>query len=457
MKNITFFIKGMHCASCEILIEKKLLEIKGVKAVDASVKKGVVIISYEGEKLSLNKINEIFKKDGYLFSDNPIKREERQDRKSFLILGSFAVLIVVFFLNLDKFGFEKFISISDSSSLPVFFFFGLLAGVSSCAALVGGLILSLSKQWNGIYSKTDSFFEKSQPHLMFNAGRLLSFAFFGALLGLFGSRLQLSINITSFLIFLISLIMIVLALQMMGFQYFKGFQFSLPKFIIKNIADEKKFKGEGMPFVMGALTFFLPCGFTLTAQGLALIAGNPIQSSLIMLFFALGTTPSLLLIGLSSVKFFDKPHLVKKFSVFAGILILFFAVYNIDTQLTVAGFPSFSDLIILRETRDMKTENENGFAPVVNGKQLLKMDAFAFGYEPNYFKIRSDIPVRWEISDKGTSGCTNAVISRGLFSGEISLTPGNISVKEFNPPKAGRYRFSCWMGMVSGIIDVVDV
>src|SRR3989338_8108010 len=30
-----YFVKGMHCASCEIIIEKKLLAIRGVKSVEA--------------------------------------------------------------------------------------------------------------------------------------------------------------------------------------------------------------------------------------------------------------------------------------------------------------------------------------------------------------------------------------------------------------------------------------
>ena len=71
-------------------------------------------------------------------------------------------------------------------------------------------------------------------------------------------------------------------------------------------------------------------------------------------------------------------------------------------------------------------------------------------------KVEAGIPVSWEITDKGTSGCTNAIISKGLFSGEIVLTPGQTIVKEFTPVKPGKYKFSCWMGMVSGIIEVVD-
>jgi len=216
-----------------------------------------------------------------------------------------------------------------------------------------------------------------------------------------------------------------------------------------------------MPFLMGAFTFFLPCGFTITAQGLALISGNAVQGGLIMFLFALGTLPMLLTIGLSSVKFLQKPHLSEKFLKIAGVLVLFFALYNINFQLNVLGISSLSDLGInstqsSNTAQNTSSKNEEGLAPIVNGKQILKMDASSRGYSPNYFKVKAGIPVRWEIIDKGTSGCTNAVISKNLFEEEIPLTPGQTSVKEFTPEKPGKYKFSCWMGMISGIIEVVD-
>jgi len=137
---------------------------------------------------------------------------------------------------------------------------------------------------------------------------------------------------------------------------------------------------------------------------------------------------------------------------------------NINFQLNVLGIASLSDLgIVSNAAKNNSAQNkagsprdEAGLPSIVNGQQILKMDASSRGYSPNYFKVRVGIPVRWEITDKGTSGCTNAVISKSLFEGEIPLTPGQTSVKEFTPKKAGKYKFSCWMGMISGIIEVVD-
>ncbi len=451
-KGYTYFVKGMNCASCEILIEKELLEMDSVHFADASIRTEEVVINYEGERPSCSELNKIFRKKGYIFSDEPLKTDQKLKEKDFSVIFGFAVVIIAIFLNLNRFGLEGLVNVGAGSSLPVFFLLGVLAGLSSCAALVGGLLLSVSKQWKEIYSETDSFLQKAQPYIMFNVGRIIFFGVFGYFLGIIGTKLQLSIGFTSVLIFIVSLIMIVLGLQMLGVKYFKKFQFVLPKFVTANITDEKKFKGKYMPFGMGALTFFFPCGFTITAQGLALISGNPLQSAMIMFVFALGTAPSLILIGFSSIKFLDKPHLAKNFSRFAAILILFFAIYNINSQLNVMGLPSLSSTRLLLS----QSYTQEEFVPIVNGKQIIKMDALPFGYTPNYFKVKVGVPTRLEIADRGTSGCTNALIARRLFDEEILLTPGQISVKEFIPQIPGRYRFSCWMGMISGIIEVVE-
>jgi len=460
-KEHIFYIEGMHCASCEILIEKKLLEIENIKSVEASTAKGEVLIEYDNEKPTPHKLNEIFKKEGYVFSNQPIKSvNDFKPKEIFITLGA-GLLIIAVFIGLNKLGLSGLVNINSKSSLPVFFLFGFLAGISNCAALVGGIILSMSKQWNEIYPDSDSAWKKIQPHLTFNAGRIISYVVLGAILGAIGSKLNFSLKFGPILVIAVSVIMIFLAFQMFGFKAFGKFQFTMPKFITRFIANESNFKGRYLPFLMGAFTFFLPCGFTITAQGLALISGNAIQGGLIMLLFALGTLPMLLFIGLSSVKFSQKPHLSNRFLKIAAILVLFFALYNINFQLNVLGISSLSNLGInssqlLDTKKNDSLQNEEGLPLIVNGKQILKMDASSRGYSPNYFRVKVGIPIRWEITDKGTSGCANAVISKNLFEGEIPLTPGQTSIKEFTPEKTGKFKFSCWMGMVSGIIEVVD-
>jgi len=454
MKETTYYVKGMHCSSCEILIEKKLLENEGVTSVEASTGKGEVTIEYRGERPKAEKLSQIFRKDGYSFSDSQDEIKSGLKVKDIILVIGIGALFILGFFGLNKLGLSELVDVNSKSSLPMFFLFGLLAGISSCMALVGGLILSMSKQWLELYPDENSTLKKIQPHLMFNVGRIISYALLGSTLGAVGSALQLSLRATPILVIVVSIIMILLALQMLGVKAAQKFQLTMPRFITRSIADESRFKGRYLPMLMGALTFFLPCGFTITAQGLALISGSAIQGGLIMLFFALGTLPVLLMIGLSSVKLSQKSHYsYSGFLKFAGVLVLFFALFNINSQLNVLGFSSISDL---EKKPSLSTGGKDGLPPVVDGKQVIKMNASSSGYSPNYFKVKVGIPVRWEITDIGTSGCTNAVISRELFGGQINLTPGQTSTREFTPTKVGKFKFSCWMGMISGVMEVVD-
>src|SRR3989338_3812381 len=460
-KEQTYYVKGMHCAACEVLIEKKLLEIPGVFSVEASTCKNRAVIEYEGEKPDIKKLNEIFQKDNYTFSDESVKNESQKPGSRTLLAFNIAIFITIAFLLLGKTGVSGLFSVGSSSSVFAFFGFGVLAGLSSCAALVGGIVLSMSKQWyrlqsnrvssmksgQAIYLNEKSIYKKIQPHVLFNAGRILSYVIFGGLLGLLGSRLQISLGFTSFLVIAVSLLMIALALQMLGVKYFRKFQISLPKFITRNIANENNFQGKYMPFLMGAATFFLPCGFTITAQSLALLSGNYLQGALMMGFFALGTAPMLLFIGFSSVKFFEKPHLSLTFSKVAGFLILFFALFNIYNQANVLGY---------FDQATTQSYSKSNLAAVVDGKQVIKMTASGLENNPDYFLVKAGIPVRWEITAASQLGCNGAIVSNKLFSGAVNLIPGQVTVKEFTPQSEGKYRFSCTMGMVTGTIEVIN-
>ncbi|MFC1790434.1 sulfite exporter TauE/SafE family protein [Patescibacteria group bacterium] len=452
LKEATYFVEGMHCASCELQVEKKLLEVKRIVSAKALVKKGQVIISYKGGRPKVSQLNNDFSQDGYRFFQ---KKPEKPSSGSFTAIQFILTtsLVLIGFLLLNRSGLATRVVVSSASALPAFFLFGVVAGTSSCAALVGGLVLSMSKQWSEIYKGEMSFPQRLQPHLLFNLGRLVSFAVFGALLGFLGAFLEVSLGGLTGLAMAVSLLMILFALQMLGVKKLQGFQIVVPKVITRYVADETRFKGRYMPFILGALTFFLPCGFTITAQSLALVSGDPFRGGAILLFFALGTLPMLVLIGLSSLGLTAKPHLSARFLKVAGILVLLFGIYNFNSQLNVLGLPSLDDLR-LKSRADTQVLGD-GFAPIVEGKQLLKMDAFADGYQPDYFKVKAGIPVRWEIKDLGVSGCTNAIVSKGLFLGEIRIDSKRTNVKEFVPREPGRYKFSCWMGMISGTIDVI--
>ena len=450
-----FYVNGMHCLACEILVEKKLIALPNVHSVEVSTSKERAVVEYEWQAPGVGELNKLFKPEGYSFMLSPPPAQSVSRGMSLAKIATVVIVAVVLIVLLQKAGLTRLVTVNSKSSLPVFLLLGLVAGFSSCAALVGGIVLSMSKQWGEIYSPDDPLKKRFEPHLLFNIGRLISFAMLGALLALIGGGLRLTPSFSALLVIAISIVMMVLALQMLGVKFMRRFQFTMPKSVTRYVADETHFKGRYMPFAMGALTFFVPCGFAITAQSFALLSGKPLQGGLIMLFFALGTLPMLLIIGFSSVKFLEKPKLAASFLKVAGVLVLFFALFNINNQLVVLNAPNLGDLFSPASSPGTASAAVQ-LPPLVGGKQVVKMEASASGYSPNYLSVRVGTHVRWEIKDTGTSGCTNAVISQNLFGGQIALTPGQTSTKEFTPNKAGKYKFSCWMGMVTGTFNVVD-
>lgn len=441
-KSAVYSVSGTHCHACEILIEKEIKSLAGIKSVEASTSSQTVKIV--GKKIpEVTLLNKLFKDSGYSFSSDKLKSDELRSNPPDIFLSLLIVIGILTALYLtNHFGLFSAFNVNSSSYFPAFIIFGLLAGFSTCAALVGGIVLGISRR--GL-----------TPVINFLFGRLIFFAFFGAVLGYFGSFFRLSLTAGAIISILVALIMIVSGLQLLnlpavaGFKFLNFLNFSLPKSITGRFADESKFQGRYLPIILGGLTFFLPCGFTLTTQSLALASGSIVDGGLIMFSFALGSFVPLFLIGYGSIRSQRNPTTAAYFSQVAGILVIFFALYTLYTQSIVLGFNFFTPKNTDYGLRMMDYE-------IKDGVQILKMDAFSYKYSPDSFVIKAGQKVRWEITDKGTSGCTNAVIARGLFSGPINLVPGTTSVKEFTAPtKPGTYTFSCWMGMISGTIEVV--
>jgi sulfite exporter TauE/SafE len=69
---------------------------------------------------------------------------------------------------------------------------------------------------------------------------------------------------------------------------------TLPKFLGSDIANNGNISKHITAISTGALTFFLPCGFTLAMQAYAITTGSAMTGALTMMTFALGTAPGLL-------------------------------------------------------------------------------------------------------------------------------------------------------------------
>lgn len=65
MKKLTIDVAGMHCKSCEMLLERSIQDVENVEKVHASQSKGTVEVSYSGSAPDEKAIESVIRESGY--------------------------------------------------------------------------------------------------------------------------------------------------------------------------------------------------------------------------------------------------------------------------------------------------------------------------------------------------------------------------------------------------------
>lgn len=330
MKTYTFHISGMHCKSCTVLTEGELMDLPEVTHAESSLRNNTVEVTGEfGDSTPLQVAE---------FLAAPLKRYgytlhlEKQAHKvrwaDFTYAIPIAVGFIVFFIVLQKLGIVNLAG-TGQMTYTTAFVIGLIASVSTCMAVVGGLVLSLSAN----YSKAG---EGIRPQVLFHVGRLLSFFVLGGIIGVIGSSFQLGGTGTFVLSLIVAIILLVLGLNLLDiFPWTQKLLPTLPTSFGKRVSSLKEAKSTFIPFLIGAATFILPCGFTQSMQLYALTTGSFITGGLTMLVFALGTLPVLALLSFSSLSI--KRMQTGVFYKTAGLIVIFFGLFNLMNSLVGFG------------------------------------------------------------------------------------------------------------------------
>ncbi len=316
MKTYTFHVSGTHCASCKILIEDVLKEQDFVKNVHVDLKKETVYVETNSEK-SFEEIASILtskiKDHGYTLSLEKMIQEKKGDDVLWKAIPIGLTFLILFFI-LQKSGILN-IGLGGKTTLATSFIIGLIASVSSCLAVVGGLVLSLSAKVS-----QDKVSDKKN-FVLFHIGRLASFALLGGVLGLIGNTIGLNFTFTAILGILASLVMLLLGFNLVG--VFTKNKVALPSGIFQKFSSVfRKIEHKTLtPLIIGFATFFLPCGFTQSMQISAISSGSFISGLSIMLAFAVGTLPMLLLLSFGSASFARGRH-ASLFFKSAGVVVI---------------------------------------------------------------------------------------------------------------------------------------
>ncbi len=359
-------------------------------------------------------------------------------------LGGAIVLVFGLYVLMQTLGLLRFSpSVGGPSSLGAVFIVGLVAAFSSCTAVVGGLVVAVSASAakRGAHL---SVAQKIRPQLLFNAGRLIGFAGFGALIGLLGQAVNISTSVNAVLIFAIAILMILLGVNLLDIVPAHLDFFRPPMWLSRRIYALADSPNPFVPFALGALTFFLPCGFTQSMQLYAISLGSPSAASLTMFVFALGTLPALLGIGVVSAAMRGKS--LKLMTQAAGALVIVLGVSNVQNSIALFGWSAPASARVVASS---------DLPEVIDGKQLVQMEITPEDtYSPDVITVAAGIPVDWQVWGADNMGCTSVLVLNA-FGVRQSLVPGNNDV-EFTPTEPGTYTFSCSMGMVRGTMVVKD-
>lgn len=448
---LTANVRGMTCTSCENLISVELSSISGVLAVNADARRGMLTVRSEQE-LDHNVVAATLAHHGYtLHSRNPwLTREWVVWRDVTLAaVGLIAIVSLLWMVGVDTAMNSATASGTLGWALPLVV--GLAAGVSTCMATVGGLVLAASAHL-AAQSPSGASTRSGRPltaHLVFNLSRVLGFVALGALTGTAGSLFTLSGAALTSVIVMAALIMVVIGVRLAGISpRVAALSPTLPRWMAtRTLPHTWNWRGRHTKSaVLGVASFFVPCGFTQAMQLYALSTGDAVQASIIMGAFALGTAPALL--SLAGLPLLARGTGRERLLRITGVAVIGFALINAGTVLGDSGNPfSSAPPIAGKPTSNVTIED---------GVQVMTMTINGDEYLPQHSVVYADMPVRWEVDSVGLT-CASAIMGPELAIPPNTLVwPGEPQTFEFTLDQPGTVDFACSMLMYSGTVTAIE-
>ena len=289
-------VGGMRCTGCASAVEGLLRAVPQVQSARVSYPSGRAVIEHGGA-VDVAALRSALALKGYTLTPGAAAAASpRQNTfKDYVGIAGVIVVLGAVAVALQHFRLlPRGLSVSDEMGYGLVLVIGLVASVSSCLAITGGLMVALAAKYTEATPHLSTR-ARLMPHLYFNLGRIVSYTLLGGAIGGLGAALRLGPGATGALTLIASAIMVVLGLNMLGVvpsigQYLPR----LPRSLSDRLHDAASRPTQSAAFLLGGTTFFAPCGFTQALQLYVLSKGSFATGALTMLAFALGTLPALL-------------------------------------------------------------------------------------------------------------------------------------------------------------------
>ena len=453
-----FKAKGMHCQSCETLIDRAVKSIDGVKEAISNYETETVRVTFDSDKITLNKIKKAVEEKGYdcdlVETHNNIKssKESKKDSEHLVIDAKFAkffglafgiigaVLIGYYIYTLS--GSIALPEISANMSYGLLFLVGLLTGFH-CVSMCGGFVVSYTTKHAQEGTKAYG------SHLMYGLGKTLSYTIIGAAFGLLGSIIIFTPFMRGAAGIIAGGFLIIFGLNMLNIiPGLRKIRIRTPAFMARFVGTESK--KHKSPLVIGLLNgLMLACGPLQAIYIMAASTGSPLEGAKLLFVFGLGTLPVMLSFGFFTSFLSSKAtHKILKAS---GLIVIILGAVMLNRGLALTGSGLDATSLLTSTSGEGITGN---VAAMEGDYQVIRMEVNRYGWEPDKFVLQKDVPVKWIINGLEINGCNNA-IQVPKFGLEFDIKQGEQTI-EFTPDKEGVISWSCWMGMIPGVFIVKD-
>jgi uncharacterized protein len=295
---------------------------------------------------------------------------------------------------------------------------------------------------------------------------------------------------------------------------FRYFNIEPPKFITRYIRRKSKNGSQVVtPLFMGALTVLIPCGITQVMMASAIATANPLAGAALMFSFILGTSPIFFVVAYFATRIGERME--KYFMKSVAVVVLILGLIGINSGLNLLGSPlSFNNIfsLITGNTSvqassptssnlegSVVTGNNSGnckmnvsqnsatpqvvcgltadgtgyssrpilpggiiateqpsvpqnAAPAPVEAQELIINVENYGYSPEISHAKAGVPIKLTLVSNNVHSCALAFVIPTLNEQTLLRPTGTYSIDIPAQTVDARLRFSCSMGMYTGMI-----
>jgi sulfite exporter TauE/SafE/copper chaperone CopZ len=418
----------MTCAHCADKIERALIKLPGVSEAKASFSQGTVRVRYDAERVGRQDFEREIQDAGY----TPGPGGGRMGKAAQAAASLAAIALLFLLLRGTGMGaLAGMLPLAEAGmGYGMLFVIGLITSIH-CVVMCGGI--NLSQCMGAGPGKKDAV----RPGLLYNLGRVVSYTVFGALVGAVGSVVSFSGTAKGIVQAAAGVFMVIMGLNMTGlFPWLARLVPRMPSAVARRLRGGKRSLG---PFYVGLVNGLMPCGPLQAMQIYALSTGNALEGALSMLMFSLGTVP--LMFGLGALSSMMSQKFTRRAMAVGAVLVVALGLSMFTGGLSLAGIAT-------------PASGGGQGALAEGGVQKVRTTLESGRYQP--ITVTAGTPVEWTIvaPEGSINGCNNRIFIP-TYGIEHAFQYGE-NVIRFTPDKAGTFPYSCWMGMITSTITVVE-